>query len=222
VRQPRKAFRPPCLFPNFPLLPPNRYRIDVRRTHAVPSIGRLHPSTQNKSWMMVKGAKRMKRNLHPCKSIQSGAFNTLHRLRRCPLTGRSLQDALRSFFQPIKTDDPRVDFYTMYKREAAEYDMDYVKKYDEDLNTTLIFVRPPPSALLNYLTCSCRPVCSLQSAPPSSSTSTPTSNPIRTSNPPPFSAPFFSLLTSPPSPVTLLPSRLFGEIHRARSSWSRA
>ena len=54
---------------------------------------------------------------------------------------RNLQDALRSFFQPIKTDDPRVDFYTMYRREATEYDMDYVKKYDEDLNTTLIFVR---------------------------------------------------------------------------------
>ena len=29
----------------------------------------------------------------------------------------------------------------MYKREALEYDTDYVKKYDEDLNTTLIFVR---------------------------------------------------------------------------------
>ena len=32
----------------------------------------------------------------------------------------------------------------MYKREATEYDIDYVKKYDEDLNTTLIFVRRPP------------------------------------------------------------------------------
>ena len=32
----------------------------------------------------------------------------------------------------------------MYKREATEYDMDYIKKYDEDLNTTLIFVRHPP------------------------------------------------------------------------------
>ena len=57
-----------------------------------------------------------------------------------PLTGRSLQEALRIFFQPIKTDDPRVDFYTVYKRESAEYDTEYVKKYDEDLNTTLIFV----------------------------------------------------------------------------------
>ena len=60
---------------------------------------------------------------------------------RWPLTGCSFQDALRAFFQPIKTDDPRVDFYTMYKREATEYDTEYVKKYDEDLNTTLIFVR---------------------------------------------------------------------------------
>ena len=62
-------------------------------------------------------------------------------------TERSIQDALRSFFQPIKTDDPRLDFYTMYKREAMEYDADYVKKYDEDLNTTLIFVRPFHSLL---------------------------------------------------------------------------
>jgi len=54
---------------------------------------------------------------------------------------------LRSFLQPIKTDDPRVDFYTMYKREATEYDVDYIEKYDEDLNTTLIFVRRPSPLL---------------------------------------------------------------------------
>ena len=39
----------------------------------------------------------------------------------------------------------------MYKREATDYDTDYVKKYDEDLNTTLIFVRPSSSALAKYL-----------------------------------------------------------------------
>ena len=69
-----------------------------------------------------------------------------HRPDCCPLTRCSLQDALRTFFQPIKTEDPRVDFYTMYKRESAEYDTDYVKKYDEDLNTTLIFVHHSSSA----------------------------------------------------------------------------
>ena len=58
----------------------------------------------------------------------------------------SFQDALRAFFQPIKNDDPRLDFYTVYQREATEYDADYVKKYDEDLNITLIFVRHLPLA----------------------------------------------------------------------------
>ena len=59
------------------------------------------------------------------------------------LNKRSFQDALRTFFQPIKNDDARLDFYTVYKKEATEYDTDYVKKYDEDLNTTLIFVSRP-------------------------------------------------------------------------------
>ena len=64
----------------------------------------------------------------------------LHRFDYVPLNELSFQDALRTFFQPIKNDDARLDFYTMYKKEAVEYDTDYVKKYDEDLNTTLIFV----------------------------------------------------------------------------------
>lgn len=59
----------------------------------------------------------------------------------------SFQDALRTFFQPIKTEDPRLDFYTMYKKESTEYDDEYVKKYDEDLNTTLIFVSFPHHVL---------------------------------------------------------------------------
>jgi len=80
VRQPRKSPRPPRLFPNFLLHPPSRYLIDVRRTHAVPSIGRLHPSTHEFMDDAEKG-ERMKRNLHSCKSIQSGTLNTLHRLR---------------------------------------------------------------------------------------------------------------------------------------------
>ena len=53
----------------------------------------------------------------------------------------SIQEALRIYFQPIKNDDPKLDFYTMYKRETMEYDTQYLDKYNEDLNTTLIFVR---------------------------------------------------------------------------------
>ena len=45
------------------------------------------------------------------------------------------------YFQPIKNEDPQLDFYTVYKREATEYDTENMKKYNEDLNTTLIFVR---------------------------------------------------------------------------------
>jgi hypothetical protein len=44
------------------------------------------------------------------------------------------------YLQPIKNDDPQLDFYTMYKRETMEYDTEYMNKYNEDLNTTLIFV----------------------------------------------------------------------------------
>ena len=56
------------------------------------------------------------------------------------LTLDSIKDALRVYFQPIKNDDSVIDFYTMYKRETTEYDQEYMNKYNEDLNTTLIFV----------------------------------------------------------------------------------
>jgi hypothetical protein len=57
------------------------------------------------------------------------------------LTPDSIQEALRMYFQPMKSNDPKLDFYTMYKRETMEYDTEYMQKYNEDLNTTLIFVR---------------------------------------------------------------------------------
>ena len=52
----------------------------------------------------------------------------------------SLHSALKEFFEPLKTNDSRADFFAIYRKEAAEFDRDYVRKYDEDLNTTLIFV----------------------------------------------------------------------------------
>jgi len=57
--------------------------------------------------------------------------------------------SLRSVFEPLCSlkgqlpsaqEDPRATFYDLYRREAEEYDRDFIKKYDEDLNTTLIFV----------------------------------------------------------------------------------
>ena len=128
--------------------PENILRIKLKyrgaRTNAFPP-SRLAPRTHSNSWKAPKGVKITKRILHRYESIQSGTLDMLHHSHRRPLSGSSFHDALKSFFQPIKTDDPRLDFYTMYKREAMEYDADYVKKYDEDLNTTLIFVRLPSS-----------------------------------------------------------------------------
>ena len=41
---------------------------------------------------------------------------------------------------PSTHEDPRSRFFENYRKEAEEYDKGFMKKYDEDLNTTLIFV----------------------------------------------------------------------------------
>ena len=50
--------------------------------------------------------------------------------------------ALPSLFPNLlgTSSSARVEFYDKFQREADEYDRDFMKKYDEDLNTTLIFV----------------------------------------------------------------------------------
>jgi hypothetical protein len=37
----------------------------------------------------------------------------------------------------------RGEFFKLYKRESEDFDKEFIKKYDEATNTTLIFVRPP-------------------------------------------------------------------------------
>ena len=37
-------------------------------------------------------------------------------------------------------EDHRARFYEDYREVAGEYDKEFLKKHDEDLNTTLIFV----------------------------------------------------------------------------------
>ena len=82
------------------------------------------------------------------------------------------------YLQPIKSDDPQLDFYTMYKRETMEYDTEYMQKHNEDLNTTLIFVRVWIPLVVICVDHDFRPVCFPRSAPPSSSTSSPSSSQI--------------------------------------------
>ena len=38
------------------------------------------------------------------------------------------------------TNNPAVEFYNKFQRIADDHDRDFIKKYDEDLNSTLIFV----------------------------------------------------------------------------------
>ena len=39
----------------------------------------------------------------------------------------------------------QAQFYEDYRRAADEYDKEFLRKYNDDLNTTLIFVSPPQS-----------------------------------------------------------------------------
>jgi len=41
---------------------------------------------------------------------------------------------------PPTREDHRTRFYQVYRSEADEYDREFVKRYEEDLNTTLVFV----------------------------------------------------------------------------------
>jgi len=73
----------------------------------------------------------------------------------------SLHDALKEFFQPLRTNDTRADFFAVYRKESEEFDRGYARKYDEDLNTSLIFVSPcrpflVPSACLLIQKCTGR------------------------------------------------------------------
>ena len=134
------------------------------------------------------------------------------------LNPHSIQEALRMFLQPIKNDDPQLDFYTMYKRETMEYDTEYMQKYNEDLNTTLIFVRsyvPSSPYVINRIP---RLVCSPPSALPSSSTSSPSSNRIPPNGPKPISERSSSTSTAPSLQVKTLPFLLRGMAPLRRSS----
>ena len=65
----------------------------------------------------------------------------LMELTRCRIE-EALDRALASYF-PSTTSrmmTTHAEFYDKYKREADEYNKDFIKKYDEDLDTTLIFV----------------------------------------------------------------------------------
>ena len=61
---------------------------------------------------------------------------------------------------PQTQEDHRAKFYERYRHEAEEYDREFIKKYDEDLNTTLIFVSFVTGLVWKCADSTCRLVCS--------------------------------------------------------------
>ena len=61
----------------------------------------------------------------------------------------SLHSALKEFFEPLRTNSPRADFFAVYRKESDVFNREYARKYDEDSNTSLIFVSPIRTADAN-------------------------------------------------------------------------
>ena len=122
------------------------------------------------------------------------------------------------YFQPIKNDDPQLDFYTMYKRETVEFDTEYMQKYNEDLNTTLIFVCSSLPLIVMRADHNPRLVYSPPSVPPSLSPSSPSSNQTQQNGQKHTSGRFSSASIHPFPPMRTLPLLLRGVVHLRRSS----
>jgi hypothetical protein len=95
-------------------------------------------------------------------------------------------------------EDHQARFYEDYRKVAEEYDKEFLKKYDEDLNTTLIFVGSSRVIDERLLLTGYRLVYSPRLPLPLSSRSTHSSNPIPTKRPPRSFAFLFTRLTTPP------------------------
>lgn len=52
----------------------------------------------------------------------------------------SIHAVLKEFFQPLRPNGTRPDFFAVSRKESEELDRDYARKYDEDLSAPLIFV----------------------------------------------------------------------------------
>jgi len=51
-----------------------------------------------------------------------------------------LKELLKEFLNPPRTSDPDADFFAVYRKESNDFDRDYAARYEEDFNTTLVFV----------------------------------------------------------------------------------
>ena len=92
---------------------------DTHLTHLALDILRSRRTTRIDLWKKRKrrgkGAKRTERASLHFKSAQSGMSDILPRLCDTLSTIHSIQDALKTFFQPIENDGARPGFYAVYR-----------------------------------------------------------------------------------------------------------
>lgn len=120
-------------------------------------------------------------------------YNELFPATLWPTLSLPVIPPLRDLLQPDENHNPRLAFYNKFKRETDEYDIDYVKKYNEDLDSTLIFASLVSFAPTSYLTHPYSQACSPPSLPPSSASSQ-CRNWVWTGNPQLFSPPSVNLI----------------------------
>ena len=82
---------------------------------------------------------------------EPGVDNRVSRLDDTLNALRKVLEQILASNKPAEV-NPRRHFYNMFNREADEYDRDFHKKYHDDLNTTLIFVRRVKSSQTSRLT----------------------------------------------------------------------
>jgi len=118
-----------------------RASIGLRAKRAL-QVAPFRYNNRRRRWHdFLLNSKRETKSLLPSSSIQNGTPTSLVTTRAPTVTlQRSLHSTLKEFFDPLRTNDSRADFFTVYRRESGDFDRDYAGKYDGDLNTALIFV----------------------------------------------------------------------------------
>jgi hypothetical protein len=119
------------------------------------------------------------------------------------------------------SNDLRTEFYEIYRDKAEEHDREFVQKYNEDLNNTLIFVGFSPLFAGGCADRARRLACFPQWLPPLSPRSSPSSNKTRTKRPLLSSASSSTRLTTPRLAIMSLHSHRNGSVPHERLSKSR-
>ena len=116
-------------------------------------MSHLISDTRSQQWYRRTGEWRCSAGRGTGRWVISGhSFLPIHTEAPPPHSQRKEAQSIRG--------DLRAEFYKHYRKGAEEYDKDFIKKYDSDLNTSLIFVRLGRDTTIHDANVTGRPVCS--------------------------------------------------------------